>query len=81
MKHKIRDKKSLGSNKWIIEIELIPETINEKQEIKLVENIEANDEQRERITNYLLFCLADFTIYKLIRQQGCIFLVEALFEG
>ena len=41
--------------------------------------MQANHEQRERINNYVLFCLENYSVYNLIQQKGNVFVVEALY--
>lgn len=71
MKHRILNKDSLGNHQFNIQIELIPSNDKESEIIEKVESISANEEERQIIDNYLLFCLGEkYSVIKLNWQKG-----------
>ena len=77
MKHKIINKTEINVNHLLIAIELIAENESEITAIKNVANINATEEERELISNYLLFCLGDkYSVVDLNNQKQNYFLLK-----
>jgi len=78
MKHKLLGKQNLDNTYLLIEVELIPESDKEKTAIKHVEAMDADEEQRELIDNYLLFGLnIPYSIVAVKRQNNTRFILKA----
>ncbi|MBK8610477.1 MAG: hypothetical protein IPL84_11210 [Chitinophagaceae bacterium] len=78
MKHKIIGKRNLNQPYFLVEVELIPESDTEKEAIKQVEAMEANETQTELVTNYLLFGLnVPYSLHTVERQIKTRFFLKA----
>ena len=78
MKYKIIGKQTLTNPYLMLEVELIPESDVEKEAIKQVEAIEADETQKDLVENYLLFGLnVPYSIHTLERQNKNHFILKA----
>ena len=78
MKHTIIGKQPLTHPYLLIEVELIPESDVEKEAIKQVEAMEADETQRELVENYLLFGLSvPYSLHTVERQNKNRFILKA----
>jgi hypothetical protein len=73
MKHQLLDKLSLGNSQWRIIIELLPDTSVEAAAIQHVEQVEASEEERGLVEDYLNFNLGlgSYSVVRIVKQQGC----------
>ena len=78
MKHKFIGKKELIYPYFLLEVQLTPETEKEKVAIQKVEQLTADDEQKELIENYLLFGLqTSYSILSIEQQTKETFILKA----
>jgi hypothetical protein len=78
MKHEIISKQPLAHPYLLIEVELIPENDLEKEAIKQVEAMEADEAQRELVENYLLFGLSvPYSLHTVEAQNKNRFILKA----
>ncbi|MBT9395079.1 hypothetical protein KLP40_18070 [Hymenobacter sp. NST-14] len=72
MKHRLVDKQSLGNGNWRVIIELLPDTPAEAKAIRQVELIEASEEERSLVENYLFFNLGlgNYSVVELLKQKN-----------
>lgn len=81
MKHKLIGKKSITHPYVLLEVELIPANEEEIEAINKVEQMDANEVQKELIENYLLFGLKiPFSILTIESQKNTRFILKAFAE-
>lgn len=77
MKHKLIDQKRLPNSYVILEVELIPENENEKAAIRKVNIMDADEDQKQLVENYLLFGLQlPYSILSIERQINTRFILK-----
>ena len=78
MKHKIISKPQLDAHNLLVVVELLPETEKETRAIQKVELLEASDEERELVNNYLYFKLelGNYSVVKFMGQNKTVFVID-----
>lgn len=77
MKHRIESEKNIGGSHWLISIELIPESDEEKRAIEKSVN-ERTDSERQLLDSHLHFTLREtHSIEDFVSQHKNFFTVKA----
>lgn len=77
MKHKIIGKPLRNQQYLLVEVELLPENDIEKDSIKQVELVEANEAQRGMIESYLMSCLKNqYSVLSVSFHKGTHFILK-----